>query len=87
MKLKPSEALKGQVGIAGHAGIGHAFSHSGFFQEDSGGLAVLITLLERAWPMNMTIASVEPQQRRRSSSKDLWRRDRYGCCEIRLFPF
>lgn len=59
MKLKPSEALKGQVGIAGHAGIGHAFSHSGFFQEDSGGLAVLITLLERAWPMNMTIASVE----------------------------
>ena len=59
MKVKPSFSSRGEIGIAGHAGIGHAFSHSGFFQEDSGGLAVLLTLLIRACPMDITIESVE----------------------------
>ena len=59
MKVKPSSSSRGVIGIAGHAGIGHAFSHSGFFQEDSGGLAVLLTLLGRACPLDITIASVD----------------------------
>ncbi len=58
MKVKPSSSSRGVIGIAGHAGIGHAFSHSGFFQEDSGGFAVLLTLLGRACPLDITIASV-----------------------------
>ena len=59
MRLKPSSAPRGVLGIAGHAGIGHAFSHSGFYQEDSGGFAVLMTLLGRTCPMDITISSVE----------------------------
>ena len=60
MNLKPSAASKGVIGIAGHAGIGHAFSHSGFFQEDSGGFAYLTTLLCRTCPAaDITIASVD----------------------------
>ena len=60
MGIAPCHEAQGRIGIAGHAGIGHAFSHSGFFQEDSGGFAVLLTLLEQACPMDISIASVEP---------------------------
>ncbi len=59
MKLKPSASSKGLIGIAGHVGVGHAFSHSGFFQEDSGGFAILLTLLGRACSLDIEIASVE----------------------------
>ena len=59
MELRPSACQKGMIGIAGHVGVGHAFSHSGFFQEDSGGFAVLLTLLGRACPLDIEIASVE----------------------------
>ncbi|RRD70774.1 MULTISPECIES: hypothetical protein [unclassified Desulfovibrio] len=58
MELRPSACQKGMIGIAGHVGVGHAFSHSGFFQEDSGGFAVLLTLLDRACPLDIEIASV-----------------------------
>ena len=58
MELRPSAVSQGVVGIAGHAGIGHAFSHSGFFQEDSGGFAILLTLLGKACPLDIEIASV-----------------------------
>lgn len=58
MELRPSACAKGMIGIAGHVGVGHAFSHSGFFQEDSGGFAVLLTLLGRACPLDIEIASV-----------------------------
>ena len=59
MELRPSAYQKGMIGIAGHVGVGHAFSHSGFFQEDSGGFAVLLTLLGRACPLDIEIASVK----------------------------
>ena len=59
MKICPSQKHAGRIGVAGHAGIGHAFSHSGFFQEDSGGFAVLLTLLKRAMPLDITIESAE----------------------------
>ena len=45
-------------GIAGHAGIAHAFSHSGFVQEDSGGFALLMALLNQACTLDVSIASV-----------------------------
>ena len=59
MKICPSQKTSGRIGIAGHAGIGHAFSHSGFFQEDSGGFAVLLTLLTKAFHMDISITSAE----------------------------
>ena len=45
-------------GIAGHAGIAHAYSHSGFVQEDSGGFALLMALLDQACTLDVSIASV-----------------------------
>ena len=45
-------------GIAGHAGIAHAYSHSGFVQEDSGGFALLLALLDQACKLDVSIASV-----------------------------
>ena len=35
------------VGISGHAGCGHAHSHCGFVQDDSGGLAAVLAILQR----------------------------------------
>lgn len=55
----PSSAANVRFGIAGHAGIAHAFSHSGFVQEDSGGFALLLALLDRACPLAVDIASVK----------------------------
>lgn len=58
MQLKPSSARAGAIGIAGHVGIGHAFSHAGLVQEDSGGFAVLLCILERACPLDLRVAKV-----------------------------
>lgn len=58
MRLKPSDSRSGVIGIAGHAGIGHAFSHSGLVQEDSGGFAVLLSILDEVCPMDLSVASV-----------------------------
>ena len=58
MRLKPSGCRRGVIGIAGHVGIGHAFSHSGLVQEDSGGFAVLLALLDEACPMDLSVASI-----------------------------
>lgn len=59
MRLKPSDSRNGVIGIAGHAGIGHAFSHSGLVQEDSGGFAVLLSILDEICPMDLSVASVQ----------------------------
>ena len=39
-----SQASKGIIGIVGHAGCGHANSHCGFVQDDSGGLAAVLCI-------------------------------------------
>lgn len=59
MKVRLSEARRGLIGVCGHAGVGHIHSHSGFVQDDSGGLAVAATLLREALPVDCTIAAVE----------------------------
>jgi len=49
---------KAILGISGHAGAGHVHSHSGFIQDDSAGFAVSISLIEKAYPCNLTIRKV-----------------------------
>ena len=60
MEVKLSHAKRGRFGISGHAGCGHANSHCGFVQDDSGGLATVLRILERATGVDLTIAKVEP---------------------------
>lgn len=59
MTVKLSSAKKGRFGISGHAGCGHANSHCGFVQDDSGGLAAVLRILERATGVDLTITKVE----------------------------
>lgn len=56
--ITPSNEEKGLLGIAGHAGIGHAFGSDDFMQEDSGAFAVLLHILERAYNPDFEIKSV-----------------------------
>jgi hypothetical protein len=46
------------IGIAGHAGTGHCHSHNQYLQEDSGGLAAVLTLFQEASGLPLTIRSV-----------------------------
>ena len=61
MRVQFSAAPQGVIGLAGHAGCGHAHSNNGFIQDDSGGLAALLTLLREAADLPLTIASVTAQ--------------------------
>mgnify|MGYP001043851624 CR=1 FL=1 len=49
------------MGISGHAGCGHAHSHCGFVQDDSGGLAAVLMILQRATGLDLTITQVKTQ--------------------------
>ncbi len=60
VSVKLSSASQGQYGIVGHAGCGHANSHCGFIQDDSGGLATVLMILQRATQLDLTIAEVVP---------------------------
>ena len=60
MQVKLSSARKGRFGIVGHAGCGHANSHCGFVQDDSGGLAAVLRILQLATGLDLAIAKVEP---------------------------
>ncbi|MDR2124544.1 MAG: hypothetical protein LBP38_06150 [Desulfovibrio sp.] len=64
-EIVPSPIVRGIFGIAGHAGIAHAYSHSGFVQEDSGGFALLLALLDKACPFEVTISSARLLSRER----------------------
>lgn len=57
--LASSPLVSPRAGLAGHIGVGHAYSHSGFMQEDSVGFAMVLEVLRRVCPMDFTIASVE----------------------------
>lgn len=57
--LVPSPITSPLAGITGHIGVGHAFSHSGFIQEDSVGFASLLYMLWITHKMDFTIAHVE----------------------------
>lgn len=52
---------KARLGIVGHAGCGHANSHLGFIQDDSGGLAAVLTLWQRLTGVDLTITSVRAE--------------------------
>ena len=49
----------GKVGLAGHIGVSHAHSHSGFVQEDGVGFSVLANIFRLAAPVDLRIAQVE----------------------------
>ena len=57
--IKLSAAKQGVYGISGHVGVGHVHSHCGFVQDDSAGFAVAASLLQRAVPLDTTIAKVD----------------------------
>ena len=57
IELVSSLEAQAVVGISGHAGCGHAHSHCGFVQDDSGGLAAVLTILQR----DLTITRVNVQ--------------------------
>ena len=51
-----SAAPFGVIGVVGHAGCGHANSHLGFIQDDSGGLSAVLGLLREATGLSLEIA-------------------------------
>lgn len=57
--LLPAAITAPKAALAGHIGVGHAYSHSGFVQEDSAGFATLLHILQRACPMDFTVSRVE----------------------------
>lgn len=59
MQIRFSDQKQGRIGIVGHAGAGHANSHCGFVQDDSGGLTAVTTILQRATGLDLTIAAVD----------------------------
>lgn len=54
-----SSASKGLLAVAGHAGAGHVYSHSGYVQEDSGGFAILAALFAHALGLDVSMASIK----------------------------
>ncbi len=60
-QVRLSTAGRGTLGIVGHAGCGHANSHCGFVQDDSGGLAAVLMILQRATQLDLAIREVIPQ--------------------------
>ncbi len=56
--LKMSNIVEVQAGIAGHNGVGHAISHSGFLQDDSYGFAMLANLLAKAGNFELIITAI-----------------------------
>ena len=60
-QVRLSTAEQGTLGIVGHVGCGHANSHCGFVQDDSGGLATVLLILQRATQLDLTIREVIPR--------------------------
>ena len=58
-QVTPLAITPPKAALAGHIGVGHAYSHSGFVQEDSVGFATLLHILQRACPMDFTVSRVE----------------------------
>lgn len=58
MRIRLSENPKAVVAVAGHAGSGHCHSHNQYLQEDSGGLATVLSLFQEATALPLTIKDV-----------------------------
>jgi hypothetical protein len=59
MDISFSSEKIGKVGLAGHIGVSHAHSHSGFVQEDGAGFSVLGKIFHLAAPVDLRIAQIE----------------------------
>ncbi len=59
MDISFSTEKTGKVGLAGHIGVSHAHSHSGFVQEDGAGFSVLGKLFHLAAQVDLRIAQIE----------------------------
>ncbi|WP_353095001.1 hypothetical protein [Tissierella praeacuta] len=58
-RISISDKTKGQFAIVGHVGVGHVHSHSSFVQDDSGGFAVVASLMKEALDVDTTIKYVK----------------------------
>lgn len=58
MLIKSAPLMPTEVGVAGHNGVGHAVSHSGFLQDDSMGFATIVNILLQACPLDLSVSSI-----------------------------
>jgi len=47
------------LGLAGHAGVGHVHSHSGYVQDDSGGFVVVASILKKILGADTRVKAVD----------------------------
>lgn len=59
MKISLSSKKQGVMAIAGHAGCGHSHSHNNYTQDDSGGLATVLTLFQQATGLSLLIKNIK----------------------------
>ncbi len=59
MKIKLSSKNTPIIAITGHAGCGHCHSHKQYVQDDSGGLAVALSILSEATDLSLIISDVK----------------------------
>jgi hypothetical protein len=59
MEIAFSREKSGKVGLAGHIGVNHVHSHSGFVQEDGAGFSVLGKIFQLAAPVDLRITKIE----------------------------
>jgi hypothetical protein len=59
IKIQFANGKTSFAGLAGHIGVGHVHSHSGFVQEDGAGFAVVAKILNEAASVDLRIAGVE----------------------------
>ncbi len=58
MNIQLSKVQKPLLSISGHAGCGHCHSHKQYIQDDSGGLAVALSLLSEASDTSLLISDL-----------------------------
>lgn len=59
MDISFSTEKRGKIGLAGHIGVSHVHSHSGFVQEDGAGFSVIGKIFNLAAPVDLRIAQIE----------------------------
>lgn len=59
MDISFSTEKTGKIGLAGHIGVSHVHSHSGFVQEDGAGFSVIGKIFNLAAPVDLRIAQIE----------------------------
>lgn len=58
LKITFSKDHRGHAGLAGHIGVSHVTSHSGFVQEDGAGFSVVTTIINKAASLDLRITKV-----------------------------